>query len=530
MVHEDFRNQILVGNVMDKLRELPGEFIDCCVTSPPYYNLRCYSTEPQMWGGDANCQHEFTDAIRAARVGGTNSEMVHRKGSVNFQIVPDRTIGVCEKCGCFRGELGAEPTVSLFIDHLVSVFREVRRVLKPTGTCWVTIADSANGSGGAGGDYNEGGMREGQARFKGSQDKGLKPLDQCGVPFSFALAMREDGWYLRDTIIWISNKMPESMQGWRYERCKRKVAENRTQNQKYSTAGTNRDHKGLGLQGTYAEYESCPGCEKCSKNDGYVLRRGSGRCTRAYEFVFMFAKTKNYYYDSFAIREKAACTFRNDTLPKSSAKYVDRNIFSEGALNGSHHDVAERWPQNGVPMRTCRSAWFIPSEPQGSIELDGKTISHYAAFPKELVRRMIMAGSPVAVCASCGAPHARVIDEGEPLHEWKAPCGANAKGEYDGQSTKDYFIAMAQKVSTRWLPTCSCNAAAEKAVVMDIFGGSGTSALVALEEGRDYVLVELNPAYARLAQHRIEQTWLHVRQVGEKPERVNQEQQQQVLF
>src|SRR6516162_9022721 len=93
--------RILIGHVLDKLRELPDESVHCVVTSPPYYGLRSYGTEPQVW--------------------------------------PDG----------WSGDLGLEPTLDLYLDHMVEIMREVRRVMRKDATCWLNIGDSYAGSWGA---------------------------------------------------------------------------------------------------------------------------------------------------------------------------------------------------------------------------------------------------------------------------------------------------------------------------------------------------------------------------------------------
>src|SRR6516225_11827478 len=102
--------RILIGHVLDKLRELPDESVHCVVTSPPYYGLRSYGTEPQVWGRDPGCEHAF--------------------GEDAF----------CH-CGAWRGELGLEPTLDLYLDHMVEIMREVRRVMRKDGTCWLNLGD-----------------------------------------------------------------------------------------------------------------------------------------------------------------------------------------------------------------------------------------------------------------------------------------------------------------------------------------------------------------------------------------------------
>lgn len=108
-------------------------------------------------------------------------------------------------------QIGLEKTVEEYVSRLVSVFDACKRVLRKDGTLWLNLGDSYNGSGGAGGDYNAGGLREGQPKYAGRKVTGLKPKDLIGIPWRVALALQAAGWYLRSDIIWSKpNPMPES--------------------------------------------------------------------------------------------------------------------------------------------------------------------------------------------------------------------------------------------------------------------------------------------------------------------------------
>ncbi len=136
---------ILTGDVIEQLRTLPDASVQCCVTSPPYWGLRDYGTE---------------------------------------------------------GQIGLERTPQEYVAKMVAVFGEVRRVLREDGVCWLNLGDSYNGSGGAGGDYNAGGLKAGQPRYGGRNVNSLKPKDLVGIPWRVAFALQEDGWWLRSDIIW----------------------------------------------------------------------------------------------------------------------------------------------------------------------------------------------------------------------------------------------------------------------------------------------------------------------------------------
>ena len=150
-------NHIYQGDVIDRLKDLNDGSVQCVVTSPPYWGLRDYGVDNQ---------------------------------------------------------LGLEETPEEFVENLVKVFREVRRVLKNDGTVWLNLGDSYSGSGkGTAGNlgkkYNE---RHLEHKTGGIIPKGLKPKDLVGIPWRVAFALQSDGWYLRQDIIWHKpNPMPESV-------------------------------------------------------------------------------------------------------------------------------------------------------------------------------------------------------------------------------------------------------------------------------------------------------------------------------
>lgn len=160
--------RLLYGeHVLDTLRGLPSESVHCCVTSPPYWHLRCYGTPLVKWGDG------------------------------------------------WIGELGQEPTPRMFVTHLVEVFREVRRVLRPDGILWVNMGDSYIGSGKAGAnpayhlrhttDPEDVGKYESPTPIP----PGFKRKDLAGIPWRMAIALQDDGWWLRNDIIWFkSNSLP----------------------------------------------------------------------------------------------------------------------------------------------------------------------------------------------------------------------------------------------------------------------------------------------------------------------------------
>lgn len=175
------------GHTVGVLQTLPECSINTCVTSPPYYGLRDYDTEPVVWGGDPTHEHvweqisnrkmqqlRLPDGPRKKEVWWKYREKTRQRGHGDSK-------GALCSCGAWLGSLGCEPSPDMFVQHLVEVFAAVRRVLTEDGTLWVVIGDSH-----ASADYNG----------------GLKPKDLVGIPWRTAFALQADGWYLRSDIIW----------------------------------------------------------------------------------------------------------------------------------------------------------------------------------------------------------------------------------------------------------------------------------------------------------------------------------------
>ena len=344
------QHRVLIGDCIESMRTLQDQSVNTCVTSPPYYGLRDYG---------------------------------------------------------MTGQIGLEETPAEFVGRLVEVFREVRRVLRNDGTVWVNMGDTyasiAGGYAPAGSagkhdivsQATRGAVLRGKRR---SPPIGLKQKDLMGIPWRLAFALQDDGWYLRQDIIWHKpNPMPEST----------------------------RD-----------------------------------RCTKSHEYMFLLSKSPRYYYDQDAIKEPVALSSitrmaqdieqqrgsdRVPGKPNGPMKAVrsKRDSFKRddskreqpipGQSLGTHRpDRAESaWP---LDTRNKRSVWTVPTQ--------GFKGAHFATFPPDLIRPCILAGAPLG------------------------------------------------------------------GVVLDPFGGAGTTAVVAMQEGRESILCELNPEYAAMAERRIAAAWL----------------------
>ncbi|AYF87436.1 site-specific DNA-methyltransferase [Pseudomonas sp. DY-1] len=341
-------HQILVGDCLELLRQMPDQSVHCCVTSPPYFGLRDYGVD---------------------------------------------------------GQIGLEETPAEFITRLVEVFREVRRVLRDDGTCWVNMGDSyATGGRGGGGSYmaeRGDGAWKGRSKASGwrSAPAGLKHKDLMGMPWRLAFALQDDGWYLRQDIIWHKpNPMPESI----------------------------RD-----------------------------------RCTKAHEYLFLLSKSRRYYFDQAAISEPLAPASverlaqegwddqegrdrvpgkTNGAMKAVGGKRSKRYSFAREtkATAGEHGQKGQHRPDRPdidySDKRNKRSVW--------SVATVGFKGAHFATFPPDLIRPCILAGAP------------------------------------------------------------------RGGLVLDPFGGAGTTGLVAMQEGRLSVLCELNPGYAEIARARLATAWI----------------------
>jgi len=266
---------ILQGDVLEQLHTLPDKSVQCCVTSPPYYGLRNYGVE---------------------------------------------------------GQIGLEDTPEAFVEKIVEVFHEVKRVLRDDGTLWLNFGDSycANGGGGERRMIELGRPSENALSKpyqlcdkKKSSDIGLKPKDMIGIPWMVAFALRADGWYLRSDIIWSKpNPMPESV---------------------------------------------------------------TDRPTKAHEYVFLMTKSARYFYDADAIREPLQeCSIERAKYGWNGTMVFNENGKEEYRSQPDPVDkMGERWsPTQG---RNRRTVWEIATQPTRD--------AHFATFPEALVEPCIKAGS-----------------------------------------------------------------------------------------------------------------------------------------
>ena len=186
--------RLLYGqDARESLRLIEADSVQVLCTSPPYYGLRDYGGTPSLWGGDPECDHEWGNVGPAHHKG----QVEQTKWKTAEAAGKGQTAGsgqFCVKCDCWRGQLGLEPTPLLFVEHLVEIFDEVRRVLRPDGVVWLNLGDSYAGSGKGGWDWVD--------KTKPRTPQGFKPKDLMGIPWRAAFALQDAGWWLRNDIVW----------------------------------------------------------------------------------------------------------------------------------------------------------------------------------------------------------------------------------------------------------------------------------------------------------------------------------------
>ena len=267
---------IYAGDCLESLKKLEDQSVHTCVTSPPYYGLRDYGVE---------------------------------------------------------GQLGLEQTPKEFVDNLVNVFKEVKRVLRDDGTVWLNIGDSYGAQNGKGFNTNaisgstnrstEMQKKYGNISSHGTMKErtGLPPKSLIGIPWSVAFAMQDDGWILRQDIIWNKpNPMPESVKD---------------------------------------------------------------RCTKAHEYIFLFSKSKKYYYDNEAIKEDSVTVNSKGERGKpNSAKNIGKSTEDVDGFDvrGGFKNMKAQ------PKKNKRSVWTVATKPYKE--------AHFATFPPKLIEPCVLAGCP----------------------------------------------------------------------------------------------------------------------------------------
>lgn len=433
--------QILEGDVTEQLKTLANESVQCVVTSPPYWGLRDYGTA--TWnGGDPDCKH-VSSTIRTGLGLAVLGERFRGGGHKQCEVTELQYRDVCAQCGATRvdQQLGLERTPEEYITKMVEVFREVRRVLRNDGTCWVNMGDcySVHHVGcrdhGTGDPTSRLGPNHdgipGGTEIKAGPDHltiGLKPKDLVGIPWMLAFALRADGWYLRQDIIWAKpNPMPESV---------------------------------------------------------------TDRCTKSHEYLFLLTKSQRYFYDQAAINEPVtgnAHARGNGVNPKAS-QWKTPDGWDTSAGYGGH----------------------------GSFHKEGREDGFVGYQPK--LRSLGEKGSqanPEEVRSARGAAFGRGAGWRETANirpRQNASFSAAVKDLVDMRNKRSVWTIATQPFPEAHFATypeklvepCVLAGSKEGDTVLDPFVGSGTTGVVALRYGRNFIGIDLNPEYVEIARRRIE--------------------------
>jgi site-specific DNA-methyltransferase (adenine-specific) len=381
------------GDSLEVLRQLPSGIAQTCVTSPPYWGLRDYGA---------------------------------------------------------TGQLGLEATPDEYVQNMVALFREVRRVLRDDGSLWVNLGDS----------YSSGG-RETQCEPSDNTGKpktvdggarrapnvpDLKPKDLVGIPWRVAFALQTDGWYLRSDIIWAKpNPMPESV---------------------------------------------------------------TDRPTKAHEYLFLLTKRPKYYFDADAIREDAS----PNTHSRGSGIGV-KNAGTEFGQGIKHNQDYAAAINGHVTARNRRSVWVIPTEPfpEAHFATYPQALVQPCILAGTSERGgCVECGAPwQRVVEREGG---RRSDEYRAIE--RTPKGSDEDVHGPLRQHADMASGLArpgwrkfgpEQRDERWEPSCSCAAKSRAQLVLDPFIGSGTTALVARKHGRRCIGIDLSAEYLEIAAKRTQQ-------------------------
>jgi len=468
-------NKIFEGNAMEVLKNLQDESVDCVITSPPYWALRDYGECAEtIWDAKTGCKHSFEYTTQKAE--GYNNQSRRWQHGATRKDEPKnwskqiKKYAFCKKCGAWKGQLGLEPDFFLYLKHLCDVFEEVKRVLKKTGTMWVNLGDT----------YSTSAM-------------GIPAKSLMLIPFRFAVEMVNRGWILRNVIIWHkNNSIPSSVKD---------------------------------------------------------------RLTVNFEYLFFFTKSKKYYFEQqfepanpeSIKRLKRAVSANHKRLnscykqgldrprPNRRTKIPKEIAESFGSPRARYHrykgegDVAKNnncaisthsfsnqdylvAPFDMTRGRNRRCVWTINTQ-----QFHG---AHFSVYPEKLCITPIKAGCPRYVCKKCGKPK-----EKRYFFSY-VPCGKSAKsyvktkmkrpepGDYKSKllmgrrrpQEMKYGRAVRVGKSYSW-SACNCNAGFTPGVVLDPFMGSGTTGLAALKLNRNFIGIEINPEYIKIAKKRLK-AWL----------------------
>ena len=510
---------IVLGNVLANLQLLPDNSIHHVTTSPPYWSLRDYGVPATIWGGDADCEHEWSDELGkvvntpSKPIGAPESRREETESLHKMHLAASRGY-FCNKCGAWRGALGLEPDPNLFVYHLILIFREVHRALHPAGTMLLNLGDSFFGNSpirksrrGSEGEAFPGGKgaKDWNLRQPSSHILDLKPKDRVMLPHRVAMAMQKP---------WM----------------------------KCTNCG-NVEHGmwwgDLGM-GRFV----CPNCCKLLRNPkivekGWYIRMDNvwdkpmhmpdpttDRPTCSHEYVFLCAKSKKYYWDGDAVREPS----RSGEIANADddSVYEGRNLRSVWRINPNQASwdfclgcdtffdkkarrkikksrLYNKKKDSEVVVRKCPVC--------GSFD---DWVDHFAMFPSDLPEIGVRAGtSPSGCCAECRTPY-------RPVTSYDNPNATKGRGKKNKAYWEHHGGIISSQVTMRppqgeaayqdkgvkrllgYEKACKCSTKKTvPCVVVDIFNGGGTTGLTAKRYLRSYIGFDLNPSFVKLTRHRM---------------------------
>lgn len=432
-------------DVLKALEKIPSESIDCIITSPPYFSLRNYGEDTNaIWD---ECYLDGEKKVIACSAVMDKGE--HEWNESNF----------CNKCLAWKGQLGLEPTMELYISHLMEITAELKRVLKPTGTLWWNMNDSyASG----GGKAVENAFNRASGKETGQPDNPAKATlratlgkSQLLIPEQFAIKMvYEGGWLRRNNIIWHKEaSMPTS-----------------------ST-----DRFANAFEPTYFFV----------KDKKYYFNLDAVRIKRRYPSIRMKQLCTEIYLKAKKMRNQSKLLSYNGKVKLENEEVANNPELQKTKSNASSlqaflvairtitKEVMEEHPELTEADRKYLNAFKQAGggNPEGTTPTDIWAINtesmgenHTAAFPQELPRRCMKAGAAMEVCVQCGKPKLPFMNE--------------------------------ESISAKFKPTCECNAGFKAGVVLDPFGGSGTTMKVAMEMGYDCITIEISKKYVGIIERR----------------------------
>lgn len=443
-------NQVVQGNCLDVMSSFPVDSVDFVMFCPPYYGLRDYGKATEtVFGGSPDCEHEWIEA-KASLVHenrnfskGTQEEVHGEKPTTYIKKYDDKEAGFCVKCDAWRGQLGLEPTWQMYVEHLATVFGELKRVLKKSGSVYIVMGDTYAGSNcGAqhGWSDNKRAKVAGSMTMPSPQANTIDYQAKClmGIPWRLAFALIEElGLILRNDVIWHKpNSMPSSVKD---------------------------------------------------------------RLSQTYEHIFHFVKSRKYYYDLDAIREKhkEGVVRWGGNIMKVPPKQKNQQGLAGNLLS---EERLWRNPKGKNPGDVLK---FKGDESKSTGRL---------ARSRELYRALGLheehpLGKNPGDIIKISSHHGSSLTKGRATYYERQKIESNPLGpnpsDFWSITTKPFkgqhFAVYPEAICVKpILSSCPPNG-----IVLDPMCGSGTTLVVAKKLGRKYVGIDINVEYVEMAKKRL---------------------------